>query len=94
MDTIIKLTDQELEDLKALQNNYFEIAVRLGQVKLEQISTKRQLQNLQDLELAIENEYITTQTKEQTFAQALQEKYGTGELNLETGEFLKITSTV
>ena len=85
-----KLTDQELQELKTLQENYSKVTVQLGQLKVEQILLDTQVKRLQDVESAMTNDYIKLQEQEATFVKSLETKYGVGEINIETGVFTKL----
>jgi hypothetical protein len=85
-----KLTEQELQELKTLQENYSKVTVQLGQLKVEQILLNTQVKRLQDVEAAMTNDYIKLQEQEATFVKSLETKYGVGEINIETGVFTKL----
>lgn len=85
-----KLTEQELQDLKTLQENYSKVTVQLGQLKVEQILLNTQVKRLQDVEESMTKEYIKLQEQESVFVKSLEAKYGVGEINIETGVFTKL----
>ncbi len=85
-----KLTEQELQELKTLQENYSKVTVQLGQLKVEQILLNTQVKRLQDVEESMTNDYIKLQEQEATFVKSLEAKYGIGEINIETGVFTKL----
>lgn len=78
-----KLTEQELQDLKEFQVKSNQITMSLGQVEVQKAILEGQkselLNQLADLQ--------ETQTK---LGKELQEKYGIGNINIETGEFTKV----
>lgn len=86
----IKLTTEELQKISEMQTSYAEITAQFGQLKIEQMLVKQQLDRLAELETQFESNYITLQTSEEEFAKELESKYGKGEVNLETGEFTKL----
>ena len=90
----VKLTEQELEKIAQMQTDYATITAQLGQLKIEQMLVRKQLQRLDELESNFESEYLKLQTTEQEFAKEIESKYGTGEINLETGEFIQDSPTV
>jgi hypothetical protein len=94
MNTVIKLTSEEIQSIQDLQTKYASIASRLGQIKIEQILAKSQLNNLEKLELEEEENYKAIQTSEISLAETLKEKYGEGQVNLETGEYISFIRTV
>jgi len=85
-----KLTEQELQELKTLQENYSKVTVQLGQLKVEQILLNTQVKRLQDVEESMTKEYLTLQEQESAFVKSLETKYGVGEINIETGVFTKL----
>jgi predicted nuclease with TOPRIM domain len=94
MSTPVKLTEQELQKVQELQNNYATITAQLGQLKIEMILINEQLKRLTDLETTFTQKYLSIQTEEEQFAKSISEKYGDGDINIETGEFLPATHSV
>ena len=75
-----KLTAEELNELKEIQMTQEGIISSLGQIETQ----KQILKNKKD---NILNQFSTLQEKQSEVAKNLQEKYGDGNINLETGEF-------
>jgi hypothetical protein len=71
----IKLSEQELQQLKELQTKGNELIFSLGQIEAQKASVFSQLQEVQ--------------TKNNKIGKELNEKYGDGNIDLETGEFTK-----
>ena len=69
----IKLSEKELQTLKELQTKGNQLIFTLGQIEAQKASVFNQIQEVQ-----LENDKI---------GKELQEKYGDGNINLETGEF-------
>lgn len=90
----IKLTAEELQKIQDLRTRYETITFQLGQVKIEQLIITDQLKNLQDLETKFVEDYRKMQADEIEFTKSITEKYGIGEVNVETGEFTPSTQTV
>jgi hypothetical protein len=90
----IKLTEEELKSIESLRSQYGTITARLGQLKIEQMLVGRQLSRLQELEKQMEAEYTNTQLEEEQFAKTINEKYGTGNINLESGVFTPSSPSV
>jgi hypothetical protein len=67
-----KLTEEELKEVKTLRQQYSELSSALGELELQ----KRKLLSVHDL----------LYEKENKLASQLQEKYGEGSIDLETGE--------
>jgi predicted nucleotidyltransferase len=76
-----KLTEQEVEDLKNLNQRYREFTAMLGNISLQEINLKNRKQQ-------VEKDLLDLIIEEQGLAQSLQSKYGEGEISLETGEII------
>ena len=76
------LSKEELDNLALLQKQQNDFVLQLGQIEY-QISTLEKFKK--DLKLNIEN----FESKQAEVGKQLQEKYGEGTVNLESGEFIK-----
>jgi len=88
MSNQIKLSPEEIQTINSLQTKYADITAKLGQLKIEQILLNSQVNRLAQLEQAFSNDYLTIQAEEVKFADDVTKKYGEGEINIETGEFI------
>lgn len=86
MSEIKKLTEEELKQIKEMQTHYNQFIFELGSAEI-------QLQNISLTKKAIEDEKnnILEDIKklgerEKELADSLQQKYGNGNINTETGE--------
>ena len=83
MSTKIKLTDKELKVLKEYQNVQNQVTFELGNLDIQRALLEGQrsaiLEKLADL-----------QEKSNKTARELQEKYGEGNINIDTGEFTTV----
>ena len=86
-DEPVKFTDEELQSLQGLQNNYQEKQVILGQLAVQRILLNQQLEALDIRTEEVETEYQTVQQEEQDIVKTLNEKYGPGQLDPTTGVF-------
>ena len=77
----IKFTDDELHQIKSVQDKYAQITATLGQLRIQ----KHLLESEINKQLSM---YDITQTTERDFANSLTTKYGDGTINLDTGEFI------
>ena len=81
----IKLTDKELKVLKEYQNVQNQVTFELGNLDIQKALLEGQrsaiLEKLADL-----------QEKSNKTAKELQEKYGEGNINIDTGEFTTISN--
>jgi len=85
----VKLTSDELAEILALNNEYQEILINLGQINLRRDTLKREEESLQTAETEHYNSYDETQKKEANFKQRIVRKYGQGEIDLESGVYTK-----
>ena len=83
----IKFTDDELQSLQDLQNSYQQKQLQFGQLKVQKILVQQQVDGLETSESQLEVEYGEVQETERNIVQQLNEKYGPGSLNPETGVF-------
>ena len=86
-DNEIKFTEEELKSLQEVQAGYQDIQVKMGGLKMQQIAHDRNSDRLAELEESLMNELQELNDKENATAQELNEKYGPGSLNPETGVF-------
>jgi len=83
----IKFSDEELKDLEQLQNDYSQKQVELGQVHVQRLLLNQQMEQLHNKQSELEQEYIQIQGREKQLVDALNQKYGPGQLDPETGVF-------
>ena len=86
----IQLTEQEIQEINELRDQYATLTAKFGQLKIEQILIEEQLKRLSELEATYKEEYLTTQAKEEAFGNAITGKYGEGNIDVEAGFFLPI----
>jgi ribonuclease I len=86
-DESTKFTDEELQSLQELQNTYASITTQFGQVRVSRINLERQLNALDEVEDNLEKDWETNRQVESDLVKSLNEKYGAGTLNPQTGEF-------
>ncbi len=83
----IKFTEEELKSLQEVQTGYQEMQVKMGGLKMQQIAHDRNAERLDELEETLMTELQELNDNEQKVAGELNEKYGPGSLNPETGVF-------
>ena len=86
----IKFTDEEMKTLRGLQDSYTEKQSELGQLSVQRILLNQQLDALDERQTFLENEYKKIQQKEADFVKTLNNKYGQGQLDPDTGVFTPI----
>ena len=83
----IKFTDEEMKTLRGLQDSYTEKQSELGQLSVQRILLNQQLDALDERQTFLENECKKIQQKEAEFVKTLNNKYGQGQLDPDTGVF-------
>ncbi len=89
----VKFTDDELKQLQGLQTSYQEKQLQFGQLKVQRILLQQQSDALETAEVSLEEDYKGVQETERSIVQQLNEKYGPGSLNPETGVFTSTETT-
>jgi len=79
--SIIKksLTEEELQSVKNIKREYTNLALALGELELQKSNIEKEKLRFLD----IQSQLIE---KETDLVKILQDKYGTGSINIETGE--------
>ncbi len=83
----MKFTDEELQSLQDLQNGYQEKQANLGQLSVQRILLNQQVEALEARQVELETEYEAVQQQERDLVAKLNEKYGPGQLDPQTGVF-------
>jgi predicted nuclease with TOPRIM domain len=83
-----KLSNEELEELKSIQNKYLELTAQLGQIHLEKINLTLALSGMDDELSKLQVVFLELKEQESKIQQAFTKKYGMGTVNLESGEFI------
>lgn len=82
-----KITDEELQNIKEVQEKYTAIGVQLVRLKLARKTGEEYLEELTKQEASIMGELTETNKEEKELADVLNEKYGVGSLDMTNGEF-------
>ena len=75
-----KFTEEEMKTIESIKKSYDELTVQLGQLNVEELVLNESRENLNKI-------FLGLRTKEKDFATSLSDKYGKGQLNLDTGVF-------
>ena len=84
-----KLTKEELETIDSIRNEASQIFFDLGRIAIRR---RNVLNQIEDDEEKLENQHDDLVKKENDFYQTLQEKYGDGNIDPSTGEFIPSTT--
>lgn len=85
--TTQQFTKEELEQIKELQLKYNEIGIELVQLKLAKKNAYEYIEKLEEQEDELTNRIVEVNQSEKLLAEKLNEKYGVGSLDVETGIF-------
>ena len=82
-----KFTEDELKGIQELQQKYAATTDAFGRLRVQRLIMNQQLDQLEDAEAKLENDYVDLQKSEQELVTTLNDKYGAGSLDINTGEF-------
>jgi hypothetical protein len=83
-----KFTEEEIKELTDLRNKYTEITVLFGQLEIQKEMLTRQLDQVKKTIVENWENYNNLILSEDTIIKKLNEKYGEGTLDLDSGEFI------
>ena len=83
----IKFTQEELDSLSNLRNSFAQLELTLGKVEIARIQTEQRMEQLENEKLRLDTQFGEVQKQERALVESLNEKYGQGNLNPETGVF-------
>ena len=97
----VKFTEEEIKSLGDLSVNYQKVQNSLsglaqgyqttqaafGQLRVQKILLQQQSEGLEEAEIKLEADYISLQDNERDIVKQLNEKYGPGSLDPQTGVF-------
>jgi len=79
----VKFTEEELNEIKELQNLFNTVVYQAGQTQLEKIALDKK-------EKQVESNFEEVKRREQELVSKLTTTYGQGKINLESGEFTPV----
>lgn len=84
------LTQEELQSIKDLQSKYNQTLFEIGVAEAQRLALLDQVEKLESNKKILLGDLSTIEQKENELISSLQEKYGTGSINPETGEITPI----
>lgn len=87
-----EFTAEDIEAVKTLQSNYATNTAQIGQVEVELHLLNKRLEQIQELRKNLFQTYEDLQTKEKELVEQLNQKYGDGVLDLDSGRFIPSAS--
>jgi hypothetical protein len=83
----IKFSQEDMEQIKKMQNDYFAFSAELGQLEIEKKIVENRMKALEEVENEAWKKYEELRNQEQNMIQEFNTKYGDGVLDLESGTF-------
>lgn len=81
-----KVSDAELLEIQTLRDSLVEIITSVGELNLNKFLLQKQIDSVIEEIEKQQTRFVEFQEKERVLFGKLQETYGTGNINLETGE--------
>ena len=81
-----QLAPEELQSIKDLQSKYNQTIFEIGAAEAQLIVFQQNIDKLQEAKKGLVSDLTTIEKKESELVASLQEKYGQGNINPETGE--------
>jgi hypothetical protein len=81
-----KVTTEELKEIQSLREALLIILSTVGELHLTKITLEKEIEQIKDRIHTEEQNFVDFQDRERVIYSKLQEKYGTGNIDLETGE--------
>jgi hypothetical protein len=85
-----QLSPEEVKSIKDLQTKYNKTILELGSIESQIISLNKQIKMFEEEKSNIVSDLDKISEIEKELINALQEKYGTGNINIETGEIIPL----
>jgi seryl-tRNA synthetase len=85
-----QLTPEELQSIKDLQSKYNQTIFEIGAAEAQLIVFHEQIEKLVEAKKGLVSDLKTIEQKESELTKSLQEKYGEGTINPETGELTSV----
>lgn len=82
-----KFTQEELDRINAIREEYDKKIGEIGVANVELMLTKKRVTELHDYIDNLESEYLQCQQQESKLVEELNKKYGSGTIDLISGEF-------
>jgi chromosome segregation ATPase len=83
-----EFSQEDVETVKSLQSGYARTTAQIGQVEIELHLLNKRLEQMKNLRERLFDEYSTLQNEETELVKTLNEKYGDGVLDLDSGKFI------
>jgi|TARA_R100001163_G_C4912750_1_gene96382 hypothetical protein len=84
----IKFTKDELDKVTKLRDQFGAKVNEFGQLELELLLTSQRIERLAEAKTKLQEDYLNLQKEEGELVKGLNEKYGAGTVDLQSGEFI------
>jgi oligoribonuclease NrnB/cAMP/cGMP phosphodiesterase (DHH superfamily) len=85
-----QLTQEELQSVRDLQSKYNQTLFEIGVAEAQRLALLEQIEKRESDKKVLLGDLATIEQKENELTKSLQEKYGIGSINPETGEITPI----
>jgi hypothetical protein len=80
------VSEQELKAVQDMRNSLVEIITKIGELHLGKFLLENEIKQIEKSTTDEENKFVQIQEQERVLYESLQQKYGTGNINFDTGE--------
>jgi chromosome segregation ATPase len=87
-----EFSQEDIESVKTLQSKYATTTAQIGQAEIELHLLKKRLDQLNEVRTELLDRYNKLQDEEKSLVEQLNEKYGDGVLDLDSGKFIPTKS--
>ena len=84
-----KFTEEELTEIKGIQQEYIKIQTQFGRIRIAKIRLEEQNEALSTSTMNTEKSFKELQVKERKFLEEITKKYGEGSVDPTSGVFTK-----
>jgi hypothetical protein len=81
-----KVTEEEFKEIQTLRDSLFTILASIGELHLGKMLLEKQIDDINSQTQEQEKKFEEFQQKERVLFEQLQQKYGAGSIDMETGE--------
>jgi|TARA_R110002110_G_scaffold242768_2_gene459152 hypothetical protein len=85
-----KFTQEELDQINQLKDGTTLKISEFGQIELELLLVEQRLNSLHEAKESLHKDYVKLQEEERDLVRTLNEKYGAGQVDLSSGEFIPV----
>ncbi len=86
----IKFTQEELDQITKLRDDNTQKIGEFGSIELDILLANQRLEALDTAKEKLQKDYIDLQEQEKDLVKKLNEKYGAGQVDLTSGEFIPV----